>query len=168
MNKLAIGIAGALVLAMALSGTTTAATLPADHEGTGFEVDNPFICSAPSTAEALLTDTGNALPATCDNGEYQRTTSIGISHGFTGVPYAEEGWTGHFESWLIHDGDDRGFRCTFEAGTLVACAGLGGSFPGMEPFAHECRAFESGTGLELPIAAHDWGCAVSGNIEPVA
>ncbi len=166
MNKLAIGIAGALVLAMALSGTTSAATLPADYEGNNVEVDNPYVCSAPSTQEALLAGDPNALPATCDNGDYVRS-GFGLSHGFSAVPYAAESWTGHFESWLVHDGDDRGFRCTFEAGTLVACAGLGGAFPGIgSTFHHECRAFESGTGLELPIAAHDWGCAVLGDVTP--
>ncbi len=129
--------------------------LEADQEG-------PWICEAPSTLDAILTNPQNAYPATCENGEYERS-GFAVAHGFSDVPYAEEGWTGTFQSWLIHDGDDRGFECTFDSGELVACQGLGGAFPAQgADFEHVCYAQESETGLE--IATHEWGCSLDGEL----
>lgn len=123
------------------------------------------VCEAPSTADALVSQGPDAIPAECDNGEFVRTGDyIGI--GFGDLPYAEEGWTGHFEAWLEWEGGELGFRVSFNNGQIESTEVLTPvQWPGIgDTFDHYCLAYESQTTLELPIAEHAWGCAVFGDI----
>lgn len=159
MRTKAILVASALAFVLAASGTTMGVS---DLEGRvpAALADNigPHVCIEASSLETLN------IPAVCEHGPFQRT-ELFFSHGFGDVPYAANQWDGIMQSWLVWDGQDRGFQCEFDMGALVACMGLGGAFPtvGAE-YSQECLAFERLTGLELPIALTEFGCANSGGV----
>lgn len=173
MQHLATITVGAIGLALFASGFSFAGAgvLMSDSDGpimeTGAEYED-HTCRGASTADEILGGNLNAVPATCDNGGFVRS-GFSMGHGFSGLPYASEGWTGRIESWLIHDGNDRGFQCTFNGGSLVGCGGLGGSFPAIgAEFSHECLAFKAlPAGQKIPIAETTWGCRVFGEITAV-
>lgn len=173
MRKQAILAAGVLTLAMLASGTS-GADEPSTDLGIGSTTEpgvdyKESICLAPPTAVALVEDPENAIPATCDNGEFQRT-GFSMTTGFSRLPYAQDGWTGHYETVLESDAGELRFRCTFNQGSIVSCQILSGTWPGVgQTFKHYCLAYESQTGLELPVelGAHDWGCWVGGDIARV-
>lgn len=154
-----------LVFAFAAAPTGTADVVALDaaenRVSTENHVFNEFVCEQSSTLDALVSDPENAFPARCDNGEFVRD-AIGLSHGFSLVPYAAESWTGTFESWIRHEAGEIGFRIVFDNGAIVESGTLpGGTWPPIgQVFTHECLAFDTDT--ELPIAWHDFGCNISG------
>lgn len=173
MRTTTILVASALTLAMMASGTTGETERPAGDLIVGTssgsaEVDYvESICLAPPTAVALVEDPGNAIPATCENGDWVRS-GFSMTTGFSLLPYAQDGWTGHYESVIESAAGELRFRCTMDMGSLVSCEILSGVWPGVgAEFEHYCLAYESETGLEVPVELgdHDWGCWVGGDIE---
>ncbi len=165
-------IACAVALTMMASGTTGDPEKPAEDQqvGTSGSGGNDFvesICLAPPTAQALVEDTENAIPATCGNGDWVRSGTT-LATGFSRLPFVEDSWTGHYESVLESDLGEYRFRCTFFMGSIDSCQILSSVWPGPgDGFEHYCLAYESYTGLELPVQLepHEWGCWVGGDIE---
>jgi hypothetical protein len=166
------GIVGvALVLVLVSTGITVAEERPFPDDILGdwqaATDQESHSCLKPSTLQEAAEGSLN-VPATCENGDYLRY-GFSMGHGFSELPYAAEAWSGHVDSWLRHEGQDRGFRCTFNMGALQQCRGLGGVFPNVgAEFSHECLAYERETGNEVPIAVTNWGCRVFGQITRLA
>jgi hypothetical protein len=167
-------ITACLLLGLALGAHATGDdqnALPGEDilHGTGTldeEEEARFECIHASTLDQIL---DAQLPPThiCGHGRYIRTDGPhGFSHGFSDLPYEENGWTGFVESWLQWAGQDRGFRCEFQDGELGDCEALGGVFPPIgQPYWQECRAYtETPLGL-VEIAQTEFGCMNRGDVE---
>lgn len=146
-----------------------------DDGSTGIPVDTPdgivildeheqrFECIEESTLDQVQ---GGSLSPTnsCEHGIFVRT-GFSMVHGFSGLPYEDNEWSGFMQSWLKWAGQNRGFECEFQEGELVECNAIGGVFPSQgERFIQECLAFDP-HGLQLEVAMTEFGCMVTGEIE---
>lgn len=161
----------AITLTVQADPEQTSSMVPAEWaEGVGgldeHEEGEPrFECTMESTLDQL--SGGDRPTNTCRHGRFERTDDgHGFVHGFSGMPYGENGWSGVLQSWLLWRGENRGFQCTFDEGEIVAdsCVALGGIFPYVgEVFLQECRAYDP-YGYQVEIALTEFGCMVRGDV----
>lgn len=129
-----------------------------------------FSCMQDSTLDQIL---GGAIPPSneCSHGIYVRE-GFSITHGWTGLPYDDNNWTGTLQSTLAWAGQNRVYQCVFEDGEIqqdedgnAMCGGTG-VFPSEgEIFRQNCHAFDP-YGFELEIAFTEFGCMVTGEVAP--